>query len=188
MPTEGLEQAGTIDQCFSGITTFNRISHAATAKLVAFAIEAASHVAMLFKAFHNRPRPTQLSPTLMPPIDPPEHGAFPSVHATQTWTTALLPNVAMGERLEPQPISGVVFGDAGERQNPLFNMARGIARNRKIMGLHDPSDSEAGRRLAHAICTTVIRQSSGRIRDLMNAAHSECGEAPMTPPATDWPT
>ena len=32
----------------------------------------------------NRPRPSQLCPALLPPIDPPGHASYPSGHATET--------------------------------------------------------------------------------------------------------
>ena len=177
---EAIEQADQIDQFFSGIISFNRISHPETAKLAAFAAEVGYHVAMIFKEHYNRPRPSQLCPTLMPPIDPPEHASFPSGHAIQAWLTALLLDLAMIEALKPDPTDIV---DPSKQTHPLHDMARRIARNREIMGLHYPSDSEAGRRLAYAAFKVIREKTGGNIRPLLDAAREEWdpGIGPLLP-------
>jgi hypothetical protein len=170
---EAFQQANVMDQYFSGILTFNRISHPHTAKLVALAVEVGTHVSMMFKAHFNRPRPSQLCPSLMPPIDPPEHAAFPSGHATQAWLVALLLDDAMDGTLGKPQLPPDTTVTKGALTNPLYDMAQRIARNREIMGLHYPSDSEAGKRLAYAAFATIKSFQSGPIDSLLDLARTE---------------
>lgn len=97
--------------------------------------------AMHFKAHPGgdrppRPRPSQVCPALLPPIEVPGHPAFPSGHATQ----ALLMALCIEETLP---------GARRDAWRPLLHaLARRIARNREIAGLHYASDSVAGFELA----------------------------------------
>ncbi|MEY8839727.1 hypothetical protein AB9K41_11930 [Cribrihabitans sp. XS_ASV171] len=167
---EGIEQSVTFDQFFAAILSFNRNSHPATTKLVAIGLEVGTHVAMTYKLRHQRPRPSHLCPALMPPIDPPEHASYPSGHATQAWLVAHLLNEATGRKLDPD--GTVTLQGQDERRNPLHDMAARIARNREVMGLHYPSDSEAGRRLAYA-AYRVLTENLGRVQNLVNTALGE---------------
>jgi len=88
--------------------------------------------AMHYKYQFDRPRPSQLSPLLMPPIEVPSHASYPSGHATQS---ALL----TGLLAEVMP---------AEVSVPLALLAERVARNREVLGLHYPSDSAAGKLLA----------------------------------------
>jgi membrane-associated phospholipid phosphatase len=156
MLQEGIEQAGMFDAYFSAVLTFNRFSHPATAKIYSIAFEAATHLVQTYKLAYNRPRPSQICPTLAPPIDPPEHASYPSGHATQAWLVAFMldevirPGGGGAGYLTPDPAKLPLAPGSPPRRNPLFDMAQRIARNREVMGLHYPSDSEAGRRLAWA--------------------------------------
>ena len=94
-------------------------------------------VVMHFKGVHDRPRPSHISPALLPPIEVPGHASYPSGHSTQAHLFA-----HCGKAMLPQePGVGVVV-DA---------LAARIARNREIAGLHYESDSMAGAYLAGAI-------------------------------------
>jgi membrane-associated phospholipid phosphatase len=133
---------------------------------------------MHHKMKHNRPRPSRLLPALMPPIDPPGHAAYPSGHATQAYLMALLlaqvmPDVAWGKKVGTMQEGGAQItvteteatdpsianditspvrdlpGVAQRMTNtPLWRIAERVARNREVLGVHYPSDSEAGLRLA----------------------------------------
>jgi len=152
---EGLDQRAVIEDYFRGILTYNRQTHPNTSRLMGLAQEASTIAVMRFKLRYMRPRPSQLSPTLLPPVDPPEHGSFPSGHATQSFTMATMLNhivAALGveanrfAELEPaHPVRDPLV------RNPFFDMAERIARNREVMGLHYPSDSAAGRALGQAV-------------------------------------
>ena len=88
--------------------------------------------AMHYKHKFQVPRPSYLAPALMPPIDPPGHASFPSAHATESWLVARCLKEVM-------PV---------EAHEALDRMAERIARNREVLGVHYPSDSAAGKKLA----------------------------------------
>jgi membrane-associated phospholipid phosphatase len=142
-------------------------------KLGHAAIRIGQFVAMHHKMQHGRARPSRLLPALMPPIDPPGHAAYPSGHATEAYLLALLlaqamPGVAWGQgvggaqvTVSPAEATHATLanditrpvrdlpGMANRMTNtPLWRIAERIARNREVLGMHYPSDSEAGLRLA----------------------------------------
>jgi membrane-associated phospholipid phosphatase len=119
-------------------------------------------------AIPNRPRPSQLSPALMPPIAVPGHASYPSGHSTQSHllsgllaqvmpasvTTPLpqLPGAPAPLPLPnppppppPPPIAPPFIPWTGSL---LDRLAERVSRNREVLGLHYPSDSAAGRLLA----------------------------------------
>jgi hypothetical protein len=134
---------------FRGILSFTAASHPATAMLCAVALQIGHFQAMYYKKVFKRPRPSQRLPHLMPPIDPPGHAAFPSGHATQAWLIAevLKKVIPICPAEVPDPANPPQTQPAPE-EHPLNFVAQRIARNREVLGLHYPSDSAAGRRLA----------------------------------------
>jgi membrane-associated phospholipid phosphatase len=111
-------------------------------RLVEAALRVGQLVAMHYKARWNRPRPSQLSPALMPPVPTPRHPAYPSAHATEAYLVAHALGQVMPSLAKTHP--------NGVTRNALLDVADRIARNREVLGLHYPSDSECGRRLAEA--------------------------------------
>ena len=91
-------------------------------------------VVMHFKAKHNRPRPSQICPALLPPMEVPGHPAYPSGHSTQAHVAALC-------LTELRPSAGVV----------MTALAQRVAVNREIAGVHYKQDSDAGVVLAASI-------------------------------------
>ena len=83
------------------------------------------------KKHFNRPRPSQLDENLDLVIFNPAHPAYPSGHASQTYMVAL------------------VLSDFDPSNAELYKQfAIDIAHRREIAGVHYPSDSVAGRKLA----------------------------------------
>jgi membrane-associated phospholipid phosphatase len=80
-----------------------------------------------------RPRPSQCRPALKPSVAVPGHASYPSGHATQAMLMALCVSGSL-----PKPFLG------SDMAKLLCVLARRIARNREIAGLHYRSDSEAG--------------------------------------------
>ena len=153
MLAEGIFQIANIEDPFRGILTFGASTHPNTTRLIGVALQMAVVAEFYYKRLYARPRPSQISPALMPPIDPPSHAAFPSGHATESMIVALTLQVFMPD-LSVQHLDklGVAQSD---RRDPLLDMAHRIARNREIIGLHYPSDSRAGQFLAQKVFATL---------------------------------
>lgn len=83
------------------------------------------------KKHYSRPRPSEIDPTLKTAIDNPPHPAYPSGHAGQTYINALV-------LAEFDPENADVYKQ----------FAIDVAHRREIAGVHYPSDSKAGRKLA----------------------------------------
>jgi membrane-associated phospholipid phosphatase len=91
----------------------------------------------------------------MSPIHHAGHPSFPSGHATQGHVfAALLTAVIPASFGQPAPTPS-----APGRTTvgvSLGVLARRLARNREIVGLHYPSDTKAGIKLAGAITTQIL--------------------------------
>ena len=93
-----------------------------------------------------RPRPSQLSPALMPPIAVPGHASYPSGHSTQSHLLSgllaqVMPAAATGVLVTVSPTTI-------PSASLLDRLAERVSRNREVLGLHYPSDTAAGRNLA----------------------------------------
>ncbi|WP_439579026.1 phosphatase PAP2 family protein [Elioraea sp.] len=145
---EALAQRNGIIGYFRGIVTFNAASYPATHALCAVALHIAHFCVMYYKARFRRPRPSELLPHRLPPIEVPGHAACPSGHATQAWLIAHTLKSVIRTQSDPpaQPGWADLAFDA---------MAERIARNREVLGLHYPSDTAAGRTLAERIWPTL---------------------------------
>jgi hypothetical protein len=156
---EARAQSDAFLQYFRAIYTFNGRSHPATSRVLLAAVRVASFLAMHYKAKFNRPRPSAIRPSLLPPLPVPGHAAYPSGHATQSRLVALCLEALIGPAAQ---------GPAGQPEDgPMRLMARRIARNREVMGLHYPSDSAAGAQLADQAfgllmqCPTLVQDFPG---------------------------
>jgi hypothetical protein len=138
-------QANEFISFFMNVMTIRPSSHPETTKLFHIAGLVGLFAVMYFKskdagagsdpASRPRPRPSQLCPALAPPIAVPGHASWPSGHSTQAHLMALC-------------IKDVLPQDKTGLNVDLLALARRIARNREIAGLHYPSDSAAGCELA----------------------------------------
>jgi hypothetical protein len=163
---------------FMALLSMTPGSHSSTYRVLHIASLIGSYAALHYKAQVNwgedvakgpRPRPSQLLPALMPPVPLPGHPAFPSGHATQS-------------RLMAQCITAVMecakrdltTGYAAALDLSMRALARRIARNREIAGLHYPSDSVAGRRLALIVFRELWRIN--RFQEVIGAAADEWRE------------
>ncbi|MCW5774810.1 MAG: hypothetical protein KIT16_24400, partial [Rhodospirillaceae bacterium] len=132
--TEIVEQADAFHAPFFRWLTFDAASHPATFEAMEIGYVLGFLAVMRAKAQHSRVRPSQLDPTLFPPLPVPGHASYPSGHATQSMLMALC--------------LGAIREDALPE---LKQIALRIGENREVAGLHYPSDSAAGRRLAEDI-------------------------------------
>lgn len=97
-------------------------------------------IAMRVKAKTWTPRPVDLSLNVQPAIQTPDHSAFPSGHAVESFALAVVLMRMMGRDPFDTPVNHI----------PL-RLAHRIAVNRTIAGVHYPIDSRAGAHLGAAI-------------------------------------
>lgn len=105
------------------------------------------------KMRYARARPTQLSPELSLVIDLPPHPAYPSGHAGQSYAVALILSA-----LDP------------ENESKYKQFAENIGQRREIAGVHYPSDSDAGRKIADQIISKLMTVKE--FQDKFNQAKS----------------
>lgn len=122
--------------------------HPRTLELLGCALQMAS--AMYYRLKHEFacPRPAAYSPLVLPIIDTPGHGAFPSGHSTESFLVTRILRELVGE----QPGSTVDLY--------LNKVAGGIARNREFAGVHFPVDSQAGRLLGATLAEYFIARAT----------------------------
>ena len=159
---EILSQRDEFISYFLNMMTAQPGSYPATTKILGIASLIGTFVAMYFKILYNRPRPSQLCPALLPPIEIPGHASFPSGHSTQAHLMALCMNDVLNSLLQQNTIV-----------DDLWTLADCIARNREIAGLHYPSDTAAG--VALAYWTHYLLNSAGQThyQQAVNAAAGE---------------
>jgi hypothetical protein len=136
---EIVAQAQNLEMYWANLLMVGPLGRPNTATLIAIGIAIGQMVGMYWKREHNRARPVQVFPALMPAIMTPAHASYPSNHSFQSHLIAR----ALAAMFEGE------VADAMHQQ--LFVMATRIAQNREIAGVHFPSDSEVGKRLAEGV-------------------------------------
>lgn len=116
-------------------------------ELLAVAHGLTLHLLMALKHNVAARRPWQCSTLVMPVIATPGHGSLPSGHATMSALDAAL----LGSLLYPP---GHPFAD--ERRRKLDRLARRIAFNRVVAGVHFPVDSVVGYALGMQIARLLL--------------------------------
>nr|WP_294552717.1 phosphatase PAP2 family protein [uncultured Rhodopila sp.] len=137
---EILTQSNEFISYFLNLLTSTPGSYPKTTRLLHAASQVGLLAVMHWKGVYQRPRPTQLCPALLPPIAVPGHAAYPSGHSTQAHLIASVLAQVFLEVPGAAPLNA-----------DLTALADRIARNREIAGVHYPSDSAAGVKLAEAI-------------------------------------
>jgi hypothetical protein len=133
---------------WAGLLMFSPYSHPWTFRLARTAIVVGEFVSMYYKRLYERARPSQLSPTLMPPIAVPGHASYPSGHATQAYLLAALLGTIMPSVVTVTlPPTNTAYGGT-VADTLLDRLAERVARNREVLGVHYRSDSVAGQQLA----------------------------------------
>lgn len=111
------------------------------------------------KQVFNRARPYQLEPKLTMVIETPHHSAYPSGHAAQTYTVALLLTM-----FDP------------DNKDYYETLARDVAHRREIAGVHFPGDAVASRILAKNVVDTLMTDS--RIKAMYDGVLEEVRQHP----------
>ncbi len=163
---EALAQRDNILNYFRGLLTFTRSSHPATFYLCMAAVRVGAFQSNYFKGQFNRPRPAQLTPALVPPIETPAHASYPSGHSTQSHLLALLL-----EAIVPALTLDRNGALVPEADRPARLMAERIARNREVFGLHYPSDSRIGKKLADRSFPILMQGKT--VKELLGIAQAE---------------
>jgi hypothetical protein len=194
--SEAIAQMNDMVGYWAGMLMFSRSSHPWTFRLARTAIVVGEFVAMYWKRQFNRARPSQLSPALMPPIPVPGHASYPSGHATQAYLLSLLMKEAMDGMINAMPAEVDVVDQTLARDPSsllttpsatlLVRLAERVARNREVLGVHYPSDSDCGMRLAKKIWTrlmTLPDMDRTNPKSLVGRAKQEWADFPRTQPA-----
>lgn len=120
---------------------FDKTKYPNTLEILNVAVKEVSHFIYVEKAHYNRARPVQLEPKLTTVIPTPRHAAYPSGHAGQSWTVALILS-----SLDPA------------NKDKYEQLAIDIAHRREIAGVHYPADSAAGRQLATNVAAAMMEK------------------------------
>jgi acid phosphatase (class A) len=125
---EILNQNQNQQLCFLQLLMIKNTSHPKTYFAMKLMARVGEVVMMHFKRKFNRARPSQVCPTLYPPVPVPGHAAYPAGHAViANLTAACLKEITIGPDAAPSPST---FEEA------LDLLAETIGRNRVIAGLH----------------------------------------------------
>jgi hypothetical protein len=127
------------------------------------AMRIATFQAYRWKAIWMRPRPSQLAPALLPPIEVPGHPSYPSGHSTQSFLLAFCLQDVMPDELwdvSKMPVPNFDPPEVDPPAGPLIRMARRMARNREVLGVHYQSDTNIGETLATK-CFALITHAIG---------------------------
>lgn len=115
-------------------------THPCTFLLMKLAARVGETMMMLLKRKFDRPRPSQVSPNLFPPVAVPGHGSYPAGHAL----IGRLTSICLDEVVP-------------KRTAALMELARRAAFNRVIAGLHYESDINEGSNAADKILPLLQR-------------------------------
>lgn len=147
---EILSQANDFWPFFESVTGVQLAQAPAFAELLRASHEWVLSLLMLLKHNVAAHRPVQRSTLVMPLIATPGHGSLPSGHATVAAFTAELLRLLM-------------YGNGPDaRAHALDRLARRIAFNRVVAGVHFPVDSQAGYSLGRQLARTLSALAGNR--------------------------
>jgi acid phosphatase (class A) len=122
-------------------TWFNAESLPMTSKLMANAWRDASYFIWHYKNHYDRIRPYKLESSLEN-LEDTDWPAYPSAHAGNSYVAAY------------------IYSELGPEFSDIFmNDALAMAHSREIIGVHYPSDSEAGRVIAREVVNLLLNNS-----------------------------
>lgn len=145
---EILTQANDIGVFFDSVTGIDRGNAPRLAELLELLWSVTTAVVMALKNRVAEFRPVQRSAQVQPLITTPGHGSLPSGHATMATVTAAV-------------LSTLLYGADAERRMQLELLARRIAFNRVVAGVHFPMDSEAGHVLGTQLAAAFVAAAGG---------------------------
>ncbi len=132
------------------------------------------YVAMGLKGYYRMRRPSQVYPYILPIIDPPDTPSFPSSHSLQAHLISNALTAAL--TLHPGP-GGVML--PSQTAIALGQLARRVARNREVAGVHYPMDSACGAFVANLCINLLTALPAGSMfADLLALATAELSDLP----------
>ena len=134
---EILEQDQNFQVGLLHLLMINGLSHPQTYLLMKLAARVGEMMMVHLKRQFNRARPSQICPTLYPPVAVPGHSAYPAGHALIAHLTA---HCLKEPGLTPAAV-----------HSSLDELVWRISMNRRIAGLHFDTDNKAGATAANAI-------------------------------------
>lgn len=140
-------QTGDVMSFFGAMGQLNAARRGKTMELLSLVQSVAIQLEMQIKHHCWAPRPIDLSDRVQPIIQTPDHSAFPSGHATESFAIAATLHRLMSGQSAAQ---GVADWEA-----MVLPAAHRIAVNRTIAGVHYPVDSAAGAVLGLTIAEAV---------------------------------
>ncbi|AZV78450.1 phosphatase PAP2 family protein [Parasedimentitalea marina] len=159
---EIIDQSGNFAHYFLTLLNCSARYRTQTSVLIFVCLQVASVVGLHFKWMYQRPRPAQIFPGMLPLIPTPAHSSFPSNHSTQSFLVAeMLVHAAPAATKDPL-------------RRYVETMARRIAVNREIAGVHYSSDSAQGRVLAIEIKKQIV--TSGVLDNLLTDCTTELSD------------
>ena len=158
---EILNQHQNQQNCFMQLLMMSGSSHPATFTALKYTARIGEAVMMHFKKHFNKARPSQVCPTLYPPVPVPGHAAYPAGHAVIAHITAKsLIEITTKGNPPKSPYEGA-----------LTALAERISLNRVIAGFHYRSDISAGADLATK--TYAFLKGCSIYSDAVTAAKAE---------------
>jgi membrane-associated phospholipid phosphatase len=146
---------------FLGMLMIDPACHPKTYLLIRVARRVGELVTMVLKGRFKVPRPSQLSPAIVPMIDPPVTPSFPAGHALEARLIA--------KSLEQAWAQG---SGRASRVDLLNYLAHRLGENRIIAGLHYPRDILGGEAVADA-CYLLLDKPGSSFHKLVDDAKKE---------------
>ena len=172
---EILSQSDDLRPFFNAVTGLDCIPASHVAELLEVAWDWSTHLVMMLKNNVAELRPVQRSALVMPVIGTPGHGSLPSGHATLAALTAAV-------------LSALLYPSGGARALMLDRLARRIAFNRVVAGVHFPMDSLVGYQLGQQLGQMFVATAYGAAcPDVVNCvvnSESELREVTASQPMT----
>jgi acid phosphatase (class A) len=133
---EIIQQHQNFQLCWLQLLGIDPTTHPHTFLLMKLVARVGEVVMMHFKRIYQRARPSQICPTLFPPVPVPGHASYPAGHALIAHLTSIA--------LIDIPLPATLHA-------PLIELARRVGFNREIAGLHYESDTAAGVDVANQV-------------------------------------
>ena len=111
----------------------------------------------------NVARPSQLSTRVMPIIETPTHGSWPSGHATEAFAIATVLSGLLYRQTDDTALFSMhaVSNTDDKLGNLMLRIAMRIADNRVVAGVHYPHDGMAGAMLGISLGEALVNYLSG---------------------------